>query len=338
MDIHRPTPLALISVASILQGCASNHAALNPAGPRARQIADLMLVFTTVSAIVYLVVIGFLVWAMLRKRSQAEDASAPDHEQADAKAKRVIAVATGLTVIILLTLAGADFVVQRHLSSHPADALRVLITGHQYWWEVEYQDPDPSQQLRTANELHIPVGKPVELVLTSNDVIHSVWLPNLSGKKDLIPGRTNTEVLFAEQPGTYTGQCAEFCGLQHAHMRLSVTAEPEDRFNAWKRQQLADSRTPTSDLEKRGQQVFVSSTCILCHTIAGTDAAATVAPDLSHLASRGTIAAGTLSNTPANLASWILAPQRLKPGAQMPATTLPPDDLVALVTYLASLR
>jgi cytochrome c oxidase subunit II len=121
-------------------------------------------------------------------------------------------------------------------------------------------------------------------------------------------------------------------------MRLSVTAEPQDRFNAWKQQQLADSRTPTSDLEKRGQQVFVSSTCILCHTIAGTDAAATVAPDLSHLASRGTIAAGTLANTPANLASWILAPQRLKPGAQMPATTLPPDDLVALVTYLASLR
>jgi cytochrome c oxidase subunit 2 len=329
MSIRRLAPWLVTTALLLGQGCSSNHAAMNPAGPRARQIADLMLVFTSVSVVVYLVVIAFLVWAMLRKRARAG---------ADAKAKGVITVATGLTVVILLTLACADFLVQRRLSSHPADALRVLITGHQYWWEVEYQDPDPSQQLRTANELHIPVGKPVELVLTSNDVIHSMWLPNLSGKKDLIPGHTNTEVLFAEQPGTYTGQCAEFCGLQHAHMRLVVTAEPEDRFNAWKQQQLAEARAPASEQEKRGQQVFVSSTCILCHTISGTDAAATVGPDLTHVASRGTLAAGTLANTPANLSSWILAPQRLKPGAQMPATALPPDDLAALVTYLANLR
>jgi cytochrome c oxidase subunit II len=331
MSIRRLAPWLVTTVLLLGQGCSSNHAAMNPAGPRARQIADLMLVFTSISVAVYLIVIAFLVWAMLRKRAGAGAG-------ADAKAKRVITVATGLTVVILLTLACADFVVQRGLSSHPADALRVLITGHQYWWEVEYQDPDPSQQLRTANELHIPVGKPVELVLTSNDVIHSMWLPNLSGKKDLIPGHTNTEVLFAEQPGTYTGQCAEFCGLQHAHMRLVVTAEPEDRFNAWKQQQLAEARAPASEQEKRGQQVFVSSSCILCHTISGTDAAATVGPDLTHVASRGTLAAGTLANTPANLSSWILAPQRLKPGAQMPATALPPDDLAALVTYLANLR
>jgi cytochrome c oxidase subunit II len=336
MGIRRLAPW-LVTIL-LAQGCASNHAAMNPAGPRARQIADLMLVFTWVSAVVYLVVIGFLVWAMLRRRARAPGGTGGDIERADAKAKRVIAVATALTVVILLTLACADFVVQRRLSSHPADALRVLITGHQYWWEVEYQDPDPSQHVRTANELHIPVGKPVEVVLTSNDVIHSMWLPNLSGKKDLIPGHTNTEVLLAQQPGTYTGQCAEFCGLQHAHMRLIVTAEPEDRFNAWKQQQLAEARAPASDQEKRGQQVCVRSSCILCHSIEGTDAAATVAPDLTHVASRGTIAAGTLENTPANLSSWILAPQRLKPGAQMPATALAPDDLAALVTYLASLR
>jgi cytochrome c oxidase subunit II len=225
MGIRRLAPW-LVTIL-LAQGCASNHAAMNPAGPRARQIADLMLVFTWVSAVVYLVVIGFLVWAMLRRRARAPGGTGGDIERADAKAKRVIAVATALTVVILLTLACADFVVQRRLSSHPADALRVLITGHQYWWEVEYQDPDPSQHVRTANELHIPVGKPVEVVLTSNDVIHSMWLPNLSGKKDLIPGHTNTEVLLAQQPGTYTGQCAEFCGLQHAHMRLIVTAEPE---------------------------------------------------------------------------------------------------------------
>jgi cytochrome c oxidase subunit 2 len=280
---------------------------------------------------VYLIVIGFLLWAMFRNRATL----GPD---ADRKSTRVITAAVALTVLTLVMLAFADFIAQRGLQVHPADALRIVVTGHQYWWEVEYDDPQPSRRLRTANELHIPVDRPVELVLTSRDVIHSFWLPSISGKKDLIPGHTNTEVLMVNQPGTFTGQCAEFCGLQHAQMRLVVHAEPSDQFERWKNDQLAPARAPASQSEQRGQQVFMSSTCILCHSIQGTPAGATVGPDLTHVASRSVLAAGALPNTASNLSSWILAPHRFKPGVQMPATALPSDDLAALTTYLSSLR
>jgi cytochrome c oxidase subunit 2 len=310
-------------------------AALNPAGPRAQHIADLMLVFFGVSTLVYVAVMAVLVWAMLRKRAAAP---AADRESADRKARGVITAAVALTVVTLIMLALADFVVQRSLSAHPADALRIVVTGHQYWWEVEYDDPVPSQRLRTANELHIPVNRPVELVLTSHDVIHSFWLPNLMGKKDLIPGHTNTEVLIAAQPGVFRGQCAEFCGLQHAQMKLVLHADAPDRFDQWRQQQLAPAREPVNDGERRGRDVFLGSSCVLCHSIQGTDAGATVGPDLTHFASRTTIGAGAAPNTAANLASWVLAPHRFKPGVQMPATALPSDDLAVLAAYLESLR
>jgi len=322
-------------------GCSSNHAAMNPAGPRARSIAELMLGFVSVSTVVYLIVSAVLVWAIARRRraGTSDDwLQRGSSEQSNVRSRQVISWATALTVLILLTLALCDYFVMHGLSSRPTDSLRILVTGHQYWWEVEYDDPDPSRRVRTANELHIPVGKPVELVLTSQDVIHSMWMPNLSGKKDLIPGHQNTEVLLADRPGTFSGQCAEFCGLQHAKMRLMVYAEPPKQFAAWKQAQLQDARNPSNDIQRHGLEVFESSTCILCHTIQGTQAAATVAPDLTHLASRTTIAAGALPNTQSNLASWILAPHRFKPGVQMPATQLQPDDLAALAAYLASLK
>lgn len=329
--LHGGSFLAL----SALAACSSNHAALNPAGPRAQSIANLLLLFCAVASIVYLIVIGALVWSVLRRRRRLE----PDGKQLrEQHSWRVIGVAVALTVVTLITLALADFVVQRQLSAHPADAMRIVLTGHQYWWEVEYDEADPSQRVRTANEIHIPVGRPVEFVLTSRDVIHSFWLPSLMGKKDLIPGLTNTEVVIASRPGIFTGQCAEFCGLQHAQMRLTLTAERPQDFERWRQHQLGEGSAPTSEVERHGQSVFMSTSCILCHTIAGTPAGATVGPDLTHLASRRTIAAGTLANTPANLASWILEPQRVKPGAMMPATSLPPKDLVALTAYLGSLK
>jgi cytochrome c oxidase subunit 2 len=325
----------LLLVLSALASCSSNHAALNPAGPRAQSIANLLLLFCVVASIVYLIVIGALVWSLLRRRRQVE----PDGKRrGEQHSWRLISGAVALTVVTLITLALADFVVQRRLSAHPADAMRIVLTGHQYWWEVEYDEADPSQRVRTANEIHIPVGRPVEFVLTSRDVIHSFWLPSLMGKKDLIPGHTNTEVVIASRPGTFTGQCAEFCGLQHAQMRLTLTAQPPQDFDRWRQHQLSEGSAPASESERHGQSVFMSASCILCHTIAGTPAGATVGPDLTHLASRRTIAAGALANTPANLASWILEPQRVKPGAMMPATSLPPKDLAALTAYLESLR
>ena len=326
----------LLPLLATLAGCTSNHAALNPAGPRAQSIANLLLLFCAVSTVIYLVVLGVLLWSLFRRRlREAQQRTPAGREQ---KTWRLITVGVALTVLTLITLALADFAVQRRLSAHPADAMRIVLTGHQYWWEVEYDDADPSQRVRTANEIHIPVNRPVEFVLTSRDVIHSFWLPALMGKKDLIPGHTNTEVVIAARPGIFTGQCAEFCGLQHAQMRLTLRAETGPEFQRWHQEQLNEAVPPGSDVARRGQAVFMSASCILCHTIAGTAAGATVGPDLTHLASRATLAAGALANTPANLSSWILAPQRLKPGAMMPATQLPPQDLVALTTYLASLR
>jgi cytochrome c oxidase subunit 2 len=322
----------------LLASCSANHGALNPAGPRARHIADLMLVFFSVATIVYLIVIAVLVWAMLRRRSEASRQGGAVLEAAEKKASKIIAASVALTVVTLITLALADFFVQRSLQSHPEDALRIVVTGHQYWWEVEYDDPAPSQRLRTANEIHIPLHRPVELVLTSRDVIHSFWLPSIMGKKDLIPGYTNTEVLVAERPGVFRGQCAEFCGLQHAQMRLVVHVDPPDRFEQWRQQQLTPARAPSNDTESKGQQVFLNSTCVLCHAIQGTPAGSNVGPDLTHLASRGTLAAGALPNTPTNLASWILSPHRFKPGVMMPATGLPAQDLSALTAYLGSLQ
>lgn len=314
------------------------HSAIDTAGPRAHEIAQLMTLFTAVCAVVYLIVIGVLIWALMRKRARPRLASEAERESADRKARVVVGWATALTVLILISLGLSEFFVKRSLSQPPQDPLLITITGHQYWWEIEYDNPDPSQRLRTANELHIPTGKPVQLLLTSNDVIHSFWLPSITGKKDLIPGRPNTEVLIADKPGLYTGQCAEFCGLQHAKMRLVMHADTPEDFEKWRQRQLQPGREPTTDMERRGRAVFTSASCVLCHSVQGTEASATVGPDLTHIGSRSMIAAGTVPNTPSNLSAWILAPHRMKPGVEMPATQLPADDLGALTEYLVSLQ
>ena len=190
----------------------------------------------------------------------------------------------------------------------------------------------------TANELHIPVGRPVVVKLQSPDVIHSLWVPNLAGKKDLIPGRTTALRLRADQPGIYRGQCAEFCGFQHAKMALLVIAEHPEEYERWAQSQRESARMPESDLAKRGQRVFLTAPCVMCHAIQGTPANGKTGPDLTHVASRRTLAAATVPNTRGYLAGWIVDPQHIKPGTNMPAITLAPDDLQALLAYLESLR
>jgi cytochrome c oxidase subunit II len=319
-------------IAAVAACSSANHSAMKPAGPRAAEMANLLLTFTIVTGAVYLIVVAILLVALVRRRAHAN--TEPD---ADRRSRLFVGAGLGLTVVVLVGLAISDFVVGRTLSQAPSDPLRIRITGHQYWWEIEYEDPLPANRLRTANELHIPVGQPVELVLTSRDVIHSFWVPSISGKKDLIPGRTTSEVLIADVPGIYQGQCAEFCGHQHAKMRLTVRAQDADDFSRWKTAQLASARMPSNDVERRGQEVFMSSSCLLCHSIQGTPAGATVGPDLTHVASRRTLAAGALENTSSNMASWIRNPQRIKPGNRMPAHEIAPADLAALVAYLESL-
>jgi cytochrome c oxidase subunit 2 len=203
---------------------------------------------------------------------------------------------------------------------------------------VRYLDPLPSSSFSTANEIHIPVGQPVELTLRSVDVIHSFWVPNLHGKKDLIPGQVNTLVLQADRPGIFRGQCAEFCGLQHANMALYVVAEPPDEFARWQERQRRPAPEPATDAARRGRDVFMASSCVLCHKIGGTMAGGVAGPDLTHVASRLSLAAGTLPNTRGHRAGWIVDPQMHKPGNNMPPNLLSPGDLQALLSYLDTLR
>ena len=212
------------------------------------------------------------------------------------------------------------------------------VTGHQWWWQVDYQDPIHSRRLTTANEIHVPVGRRVRLEVRSADVIHSFWAPNLHGKIDLIPGYGGATSFRADRAGVYRGRCAEYCGLQHAKMDFVIVAEPPERFAAWYEAQLRSAPAPADTLQQKGQQVFLSKGCALCHTIRGTPAGSRVGPDLTHLASRRTIAAGTLPNTRGHLAGWVSDPQKIKPGVKMPPNQLASDELHALLDYLQSLK
>lgn len=256
--------------------------------------------------------------------------------------RNVVIGATVVTTVMLFVYLIMSFVAGRAISSplHGEDmsVLTIDVTGHQWWWEVRYGDKNPSRSFTTANEIHIPVGQPVLLRMTSQDVIHSFWVPNLMGKKDLIPGKYSTLMFQADKPGVYRGQCAEYCGLQHAHMALIVVAESPDTYNAWRESQIHPAVEPASDAAKRGQQVFLSNPCIMCHTVRGTQAGSNLGPDLTHIGSRQTIAAGTLPNTRGHLSGWIMDSQSVKPGNKMPPNNLSPEDLQALLDYLQSLK
>jgi cytochrome c oxidase subunit 2 len=318
-----------------------DHSALQTAGPFAAHIAQLFWVFVAIAVLVYSVTLGFFVYALRRrKRVAADEPPGRDTPRTDTPriAIRAIAASVGVTVVILVVLAVSDFMANRANARAPADAMHVRVTAHQWWWEVEYLDAEPAQRIRTANELHIPVGRPVMLELRSDDVIHSFWVPSLQGKKDLLPGYTTTTHFMASRAGVYRGECAEFCGFQHAHMSLAVHAEDSAQFAGWEAAQRQSARAPTDPQQTRGHDVFAGSTCPQCHTVQGTDAGARLGPDLTHVASRAEIAAGTLPNNPANLAAWITNPQAVKPGTRMPATQLPGEDTAALVAYLSSLQ
>jgi cytochrome c oxidase subunit 2 len=251
----------------------------------------------------------------------------------------VVGIAAAATVATLLIVMLLSFGTGRQLTAAPpAGALQVRVTGHQWWWEVEYRDSLPQDWAFTANEIHVPVGRPVVFELRASDVIHSFWVPNLGVKRDMIPGDETSVWFQADTAGVYRGQCAEFCGHQHAKMAFLIVAEPPERFAAWLERQRDTARTPADSVAARGQEVFLGSTCVMCHTVSGTPAGSRVGPNLTHLAGRRTIAAGSLPNTRGNLAGWIVDPQRIKPGVRMPPNELAPDDLQALLAYLESLK
>jgi cytochrome c oxidase subunit 2 len=333
---------AAVLPAVLATGCSLNRSqsALDPAGPQAAHIDTLWRVGLWISVAVYAAVMLALAIAALHRRRRPAVPTVEPLPAEERAARRWVSVAVGATVALLLAFLVADLVTSRALVAleGPTEMLTIRVTGMQWWWRVEYRDTVPNRTVLTANEIHIPVGRPVMIETETGDVIHSFWVPNLHGKRDLVPGLRNRLFLRADRPGVYRGECAEFCGMQHAKMAFDVVAEPEARFRAWYAAQRTEAPPPADTLQARGQQVFLSKPCAVCHAIRGTPAGGRVAPDLTHLASRRTLAAGTLPNTRGHLAGWIIDPQSLKPGTRMPANEMNPEDLKALLAYLESLK
>ncbi len=313
----------------------------DPAGPQAGRIDGLWRLMLYLLSAIFVIVMIVLAVAAFRRRDRGTDnavlAPQPDRE------KRISRTVTGsviITTVILFGLLVSSFLVGRAIYFTPdkTNLMTIEVNAHQWWWDVRYNNPVPSQIVTTANEIHIPVGQPIAFRLSSMDVIHSFWVPNLHGKTDMIPGRTVETWLQADRPGVYRGQCAVFCGHQHAHMALLIIAEPEEQFRAWYQAQLQSAPAPTTLSQIQGQQVFLSKPCVMCHRIQGTDAGGRVGPDLTHVAGRQTIAAGTLQNTREHLSRWILNSQDIKPGNRMPPVPLNSEELNALLDYVQSLK
>jgi cytochrome c oxidase subunit 2 len=307
-------------------------------GTQADRILGLTQGVLAISVIVTIVMTALVLWAIFRRRTPAVDIEGPCAEPEQVNNWNVFGLGLGLTAFILVccvvwtmvTLAAID-------RPSEAPALAVEVTGQQWWWKVRYLSDKPSEVFDTANEIHIPAGKPVKVTLRSRDVIHSFWVPALSGKTDLIPGQVNTTWIEAKAPGTYLGQCAEYCGLQHAHMALRVVAEPADKFADWRKDQLKSAMSPTAADAKAGLAVF-ERRCAACHTVRGTSAGGVFGPDLSHLMTRATLADGTIPNAGGYLAGWIADPQHVKPGTRMPRVALSGEELQAVTTYLRTLH
>jgi cytochrome c oxidase subunit II len=309
------------------------QSALNPAGAQAASISDLYWLMFWTSTVVYVAVLVALAIAI--RRGRRADAGEPSR----AAAARSVIAATAISIVILVGLLFASVTTGRAVASlSPENALGVEVVGYQWWWSVRYKNPTPSLEVTTANELHLPIGRPIAITLKAFDVIHSFWVPNLHGKVDLVPGRENVIVLQVDQPGVYRGQCAEYCGLQHAHMAFSIIAEDSDAFEHWLTGQRTPAAQPASQEQTAGLAVVERGPCQMCHTIRGTTAGGRFGPDLTHVATRSTLAAGTLPNTPETLTNWIKDPQHIKPGTRMPSTGLSEQELQAVVAYLQTLK
>jgi cytochrome c oxidase subunit 2 len=319
------------------------HDSLHPFGPQAEHFLDLWHVFLAACTFVFAAILVAL-FVALRRAPRADDMAPPDLSmvnRAEPEPKRHVTravIVSGLALFALVVVSAFTDRAMARLSL--ANAVNIEVTGHQWWWSVRYLDgPNASDIFSTANEIHIPVGRPVVLKLNADDVIHSLWVPNLAGKKDLIPGRTATLQLRADKAGVYRGQCAEFCGLEHALMGLLIVADEPQQYEQWVTAQKQPAPEPQDAKAQRGKQVFQSTSCAMCHAITGVEfAGAQHGPDLTHVASRQTLAAGTLKNTREEMAAWIRDPQTMKPGTAMPATPLSQDDLDAVVAYLGGLK
>jgi cytochrome c oxidase subunit 2 len=315
------------------------QSALDPGGAQAGRIQHLFTFFFWVCIAVYIITVVFFFVAIIRgrRRSIVEDNPANDRRLGVFVATCALITVATLFVLLISSVAAGNAI--GTLGNHDPAHIEIEVTGHQWWWEVKYPDALlASNQISDANQIHIPIHTPVLFRVDTRDVIHSLWIPNLQGKLDLIPGRVNKFWIEADRPGVYRGQCAEFCGYQHAHMALVVIAETPDEFARWKSHMNQGAPTPMTPEQQRGQQVFLSAPCANCHNILGLDAYGTLGPDLTHFRSRPTLAAGQLLNTRGNLAGWIANAPAIKPGALMPPNQLSGQEMNDLLSYLETLR
>ncbi|MEV4477364.1 cytochrome c oxidase subunit II [Nonomuraea sp. NPDC049504] len=296
--------------------------ALSPGGPGAERVAGLWWQLFTIATVVCVVVTVLVVWAIARRRDATARA---------ASGRRFVVVCGLLIPAAILTFTYLTGLDAMRAFEDPRDpkALTVEVTGHQWWWEVRY----PASHFTTANEIHVPVGRTVHVRLRTADVNHSFWVPQLTVKTDLVAGRVNDLWFTANRAGLFRGQCAEYCGTQHGRMALHIVAEPDAAFRAW----LARQSRPVT-AASQGRQVFEAASCASCHTVAGTSAQGQQGPDLTHVGGRRFLGAGTLHNTPANLAAWIANAQVYKPGNRMPPQPLTPQQLRAVTAYLNNLE
>jgi cytochrome c oxidase subunit 2 len=326
--------LGHVLLLAVLSGCTGIQSAWDPQGQSAIALKHLMLGIIGICTLIWLMVVITLVTALMRRRK-----SPPvQDEEAEANTRRVVYAAVGATAVIVAALTLASFYTTRSLLVGPQMDVTIRVKGQQWWWQLTYIAGGGRPVFQTANEIHIPVGRNVRLELESLDVIHSFWVPSLAGKQDMIPGRMNVLTLRADRPGVYRGQCAEFCGLQHSHMALMVVAEDEKQYDRWAQKQAANSAVPTEAEAIAGRAVFMAKPCAACHSVRGTEATGSSGPDLTHVGSRRTIAAGLLERTRGSLAAWIADPQTLKPGNNMPIVPLTGEELRQVSAYMDSLQ
>jgi cytochrome c oxidase subunit 2 len=326
--------LPLLALALLPGGCHGIQSPLAPSGDQASALHGLFWLMVVVCGAVYLLVIFGLAWTLARARRQR--ALPRDLTATDKRLDRGLWAAAAIIVAGLTVLIVGSFLADRALfATRGQNAMMVRVTGHQWWWRIEYRDPATNRWIETANELHLPRGRTTRMLLGSADVIHSFWVPNVAGKLDMIPGRRNQLDLTPRREGWFRGQCTEFCGTQHAHMAFDVKVDSPAAFDAWLASQAHPSLKPAGT--ERGQAVFAQN-CAACHVVRGTSATGRPGPDLTHLASRRSIAAGTLPMSRGGLQAWIAQPQALKPGTSMPTIPLAPADADAVAQYLAGLR
>lgn len=327
--MNRASPLLAIG---LLAACSGRQSPLAPAGDQAGTLHQLLLLALVVCGIVYLVVIAALVWSLMRRSGDE------NRDGAERRLNRGLwATGAGIVLGVTILIVGSFLADRALFATRGEDALEVRITGHQWWWRIEYRAGGTARWIETANELHLPRGRTTRVLLGSADVIHSFWVPNVAGKIDMIPGRRNVLDLTPRQSGWFRGQCGEYCGMQHAHMAFDVKVEEPAQFETWLTRQARAASRVSDSRGLRGQAVFARA-CSACHAVRGTTASGRAGPDLTHVGARRSIAAGTITMSRGALQGWIAQPQALKPGTSMPAIPLAPADADAVAHYLAGLR